>query len=392
MGDQIKNVMIGIFVLAALAIVVFIMLFLHPNLGNEGKTLKVRFSDIDKISVGTRVTFAGKPVGEVMKIEEINAGERVDHNGVIYIYELLLAVDSSVEVYETDEITSRTSGLLGEKSVAITPQPVTKDEKKILIGDQILYANETGSVESTLKEFKNLSNKIEVTLDGFIEAFDTFKKENFWENISRTAKNLEEMTATLNQPDKLTNIVDNFRNGSRDFAVGSKNWEDGSRSFNDVMTKFNAIITDVQQGEGSVGKILMKDDFYLRLSSLMSKAEVVLNDVNHYGVLFHLDKGWQRLRARRLNLLQKLSTPAEFRNYFNDEVDNITVSLERVTEVIEEVESISCEPLWQNPGYVKVYAELLRRVAMLEEYLQMYNQQVVESPVESTEFLNSCNY
>ncbi|MBA3237522.1 MAG: MCE family protein [Parachlamydiaceae bacterium] len=419
MGDQLKNMMIGIFVLAALAIVVFIMLFLHPNLGNEGKTLSVRFSDIDKISVGTRVTFAGKPVGEVMKIEEINAGERVEQNGIIYIYDLILAIDSSVEVFETDEITSRTSGLLGEKSVAITPQPLKKGEQKILIGDQVLYANETGSVESTLKDFKALSNKIEVTLDGFIEAFDTFKKENFWgsisnvvrnledisvsvnqpgklrdiiDNIDRTAKNFNEMAVNLNQPGKLTNIVDNFRNGSRDFAVGSKNWEDGSKSFNDVMTKFNAVITNVQQGEGSIGKILMKDDFYLRLSSLMSKAEVVLNDVNHYGVLFHLDKGWQRLRARRLNLLQKLSTPEEFRNYFNDEVDNITTSLERVSDVIEEVESISCEPLWQNPGYVKVYAELLRRVAMLEEYLQMYNQQVVECPVGSTEFLNSYNF
>ena len=99
MGDQFKNIMIGIFVFAALAIVIFIMLFLHPNIGNEGKTLRVRFSDIDKITTGTRVTFAGKPVGEVLKIEEIDAGERIDHNGVIYVYELLLAIDTGVEVY-----------------------------------------------------------------------------------------------------------------------------------------------------------------------------------------------------------------------------------------------------------------------------------------------------
>ena len=58
--------------------------------------------------------------------------------------------------------------------------------------------------------------------------------------------------------------------------------------------------------------------------------------------------------------------------------------------MIEEVEALPCHSLWQDPGYIKVYAELLRRVAMLEEYLQMYNQQVVEYPVEATEFINSC--
>lgn len=383
MGDQLKNIMIGIFVFAALAIVIFIMLFLHPNIGNEGKTLRVRFSDIDKITTGTRVTFAGKPVGEVLKIEEIDAGERVDHDGVIYVYELLLAIDTGVEVYLTDEITSRTSGLLGEKSVAITPQPVKKDEKKILVANQIIYANESGSVESTLKEFKNLSDKIEITLDSFIGALDTLKKQGFWENIANAARNVDDITATLNQPGKLTDILDNLEDGSKKFADGFKNFEKGSKNFRTVMA-------NIQKGEGSLGKILVKDDFYLRISSLMSKAEVILNDVNHYGVLFHLDKGWQRLRARRLNLMQKLSTPAEFRNYFNDEVDTITTSLERVSNVIEEVEALPCQPLWQNPGYIKVYAELLRRVAMLEEYLQMYNQQVVEFPVEATEFINSC--
>jgi phospholipid/cholesterol/gamma-HCH transport system substrate-binding protein len=96
MADQFKNMMIGIFVLAAFAIIIFIMLFLHPNVGNEGKTLRVRFADIDKISAGTRVSFAGKPVGEVIRIDEVDKSERVDHDGIVYVYELVLAIDSGV--------------------------------------------------------------------------------------------------------------------------------------------------------------------------------------------------------------------------------------------------------------------------------------------------------
>jgi phospholipid/cholesterol/gamma-HCH transport system substrate-binding protein len=293
----------------------------------------------------------------------------------------------------TDEITSRTSGLLGEKSVSIMPKIVKKGETLTPVTpDTVIYANEAGSVESTLKELQELSDKIEVTLDGFIDTFDTIKKEQLLHYMGNTARNLDKITTELahsktvdhiisatknideaarmiNQPKKLAQIIDNFAHSS---------------------VCVNNIFTRVEKGEGSIGRLLMRDDFYLKMSSLLSKAEVILNDINHYGVLFHLDKGWQRLRARRLNLLNTLRTPQEFRNYFNDEIDSISVTLERVAMVIEEVESLPCQALWEDPQYVKVYAELLRRVASLEEYLKMYNQQVVDHEVSLTEFNYQC--
>lgn len=382
--------MIGIFVLAAFGIIIFMMLFLHPNISNEGKTLRVRFADIDKITAGTRVTFAGKPVGEVVEVREIENGERIDKNNSVYIYELELAVDTSVSVYTTDMILSRTSGLLGEKSVAILPQVAKKGEKRILVTDEILYANETGSVESTLKEFTELTNKIERTLDDVIEAFGILREKKTWDNIGDTIKNVQEMTAAINETKIWVDAAEAAKNINSITAV----FNDPAKLngvFDNLAAMSNSgknILSGIERGDGSLGKILVKDDFYLRLASLMSKAEVILNDVNHYGVLFHLDKGWQRLRARRLNLLQTLQTPQEFRNYFNDEIDSIAVTLQRVSMVIEEVESLPCQSLWQDPNYVKVYSELLRRVATLEEYLQMYNQQVVDCQVHQTELID----
>ena len=34
-----------------------------------------------------------------------------------------------------------------------------------------------------------------------------------------------------------------------------------------------------------------------------------MNDITTYGLLFQLDKRWQRLQGRRLRLLEKLSSP-----------------------------------------------------------------------------------
>lgn len=401
MADQTKSVIIGLFVLAAFSIVIFMMLFLHPNVGNEGRILRVRFADIDKINVGTRVTYGGKPVGEVIEIRNIvehRGGvedEFAEYKGIIYVYELTLAIDSGVEVFTTDDITARTSGLLGEKSVSIMPVPPLPGQELIIVTDQVLYAEETGSIESTLKDFRYLAQKIEHTLDGFIEAFDKLHEEKVWENFGTIAQNLVDITGAINKPKALSSIVDDFAATMNSAKEITENIQSGKGTLgkfiysDDVYNNIAFVTKHIQSGEGSLGRILVKDEFYLRLASLMSKAEVVLNDVNQYGILFHLDKGWKRLRARRMNLMQKLCSPQEFRNYFNDELDTITTSLERVSIVLQKSdEACPCGGLlFQNPEYLKVYSELLRRVGTLEESLEMYNQQVVDQDVRSVEFL-----
>ena len=71
MIDYMKNMMIGLFVVVACSLIVGIILFLEPSVGDGKESLVVRFSNINGLSLGTRVMFAGKPVGEVVIIEQI---------------------------------------------------------------------------------------------------------------------------------------------------------------------------------------------------------------------------------------------------------------------------------------------------------------------------------
>src|SRR5689334_19466886 len=144
MGEQIKNMLIGIFAIAACLLIVWIILFLKPSVGDGKQILYVRFSDVNKIPIGTRVIFAGKPVGEVVAITSI-ADARTkpssDILGHLYYYQLELKIDSHVKVYDTDEITVQTSGLLGEKSIAIIPKPVPKGiVPQVLTSKTVVYA------------------------------------------------------------------------------------------------------------------------------------------------------------------------------------------------------------------------------------------------------------
>jgi len=369
MRDQMKNLLIGIFTAAALAIIIFMVLFLHPYVGDQGQMLRVRFTDIDKVNTGTRVLLAGKPVGEVKTVkllDEINKS-RIERNGDIYVYELELAVDSGLKVYNTDRISLRTSGLLGEKSVSIDPEPAKQGQKLRIVNDEILYAEGVGSVEDTFKEFKVIADKFDFVLDLVTDAFKELKERHTWENIATTLENASDIS---------TKLADSWNEV-----------EDSLSNINATTSNTRDISDKILAGDGTIGKLISKDDLYLRTTSLMNKGETIMDDINHYGLLFSSDKGWQRLRARRMNLLQKLQTPQEFRNFFNDEMDQITTSLSRVNNVLEKTGNYpnvmdSCE-------YQKVFAELLRRVDGLEEALKMYNIQAMESEVKKTELINA---
>lgn len=401
MTDQLKNILIGLFVLAAGIIVIIILLFLHPHVGDEGQVLFVRFADIDKVNVGTRVTFAGKPVGEVTAIREIEKGREgtKDSSNHVYVYELTLRVDSGIRIYNTDEVTLRTSGLLGERSVAIIPMaPKPNVPIHLVTKGELIYAQPVGSVEETMADFKKVAENFDKTLVTVITILQDIQDEQIVQKVSDSLSNVRSITDALNKPAELSGFIDNLHrlsyrvNNSWDVVDETlKNFETTSVNAIDFTNTLKAIGNRVARGEGTAGKILVDDDLYLRLVSIMNKGETVMDDINHYGLLFQLDKGWQRKRARQMNLLQKLSSPQQFRNYFNDEVDQISTSLSRVSMVLDKTGGNRPEyPLVENKEFKKVFAELMRRVKGIEDSLKMYNQQLIEPEVQKTELRDSC--
>lgn len=386
MVDQTKNILIGLFIVAAFSIVTFILLFLHPSMGDEGQVLHVRFTNIDKVNIGTRVLFAGHPVGEVVRIQEIpEAREHPDKDGKVYIFELTLKIDSGVEIFATDDISAKTSGLLGEKSIAITPEFAPKGTKLIKITDQVLFASSPETVEDVMRTVNDLSEKAGVFVDNANEFMNQIKKNELIDNLGAILSNVKSITDTLNVPDELTAIINNVKditewiNKLKGDATGALD------SFHHAMKDLDlAIISGkdwiggLNDSAGTVYKLFHEEKLYLQLMSLMSKAETVVDDMSHYGLLYQNDKAWQRMRARRVNLLQKLQCPQEFRNFFNDEIDEITASLGRVAMVLDEGQRKNCFDVVFDPEFVEIFAELLRRVDTLEKNIKLYNQQVVD--------------
>ena len=137
------------------------------------------------------------------------------------------------------------------------------------------------------------------------------------------------------------------------------------------------ITDDLATGRGTLGKLIKNDDMYLRITAILSKADTLMNDVNHYGILFHLNKSWQRERLQRVNLMNSLDTPVAFRDYFEKEVDDVNMAMSRLSMLIERAEtSPEREDILSNEGFHDDFAQLLRDVDELADNLRLYNEQL----------------
>lgn len=377
MSDQIKNGLIGVFVMVGFAILVFIILFLHPQIGDEAQTLYVRFPDVDKVNIGTRVTFAGRPVGEVIQIRDVSATrDAILGKERIYPYELVLKIDSGTQIYDSDVIVLRTSGLLGERSVAIDPKhPKEGQTARLLTDKEVIFAHELGSFEEIFEEVRIFTRKADVVLDTIQEQLEEFKRQEIVKNMGKIMAHVAHITESLDRPRDWSELLTD----AREFMASAKQ----------VAGHFNKFSVKLYQGNGTISRLVNREELYLHVQSLLSKADTLMDDVNHYGILFHNDKGWQRLRARRMNLLQALRSPQQFHNFFNDEINNISTSLSRVSGILQNTFSL-CAPacLLGDPAFEKVFADLMRRINALEENIQMYNQQLVDQ--RDTENCQAC--
>lgn len=389
MNERTKLLWLGIFIICAIALAAWFLLFLKPSVGDGEKLLHVRFSNIDKVTTDTRVTYAGKPVGEVDEILDVKDPRQgpTDQYGNLYSYELLLKVDSGVQIYTYDEIQYSSSGLMGEKSINIIPKatPKGKPPAKEITND-ILYARSTDKLDETLQQLTHVAESFEETLDDISEFLSSNREEfhqalnsvtcaangisSFMQRadetdvIAKTAHSLDEFKKTLKTADLTFKRADHVFHE----VLQSKIIERTGRTIDNL----NGIIDPIQRGEGTLGRLIQSDALYLQFSTVMCKIETLLNDINHYGLLFQYDKGWKRGRTARMNKMQQLCTPNDFVHYFDEEICSINLSMNRVASLLQTMEcsDISIE----NECFANSFRELLGKVENLETSLKIYTE------------------
>jgi len=296
---------IGATVILAIALVTRALVFLHPTPGDGKNKIRVRFQTIDHIGKGTRVTFAGKPVGEVELISLLSEAfdRRTLSSKPIYPYEITLALDSSVKVYKCDTVIIKTAGLMGERSIAITPQTADLiSDLTPLTFEDIIFANEPGSVEETFAEINSVTYKAEKTLDSLhslVKQSETDLKTTL-QSISKSFSELDHLLTSLNN------------------------------------SHFSKKMTTVED------KTLLCLDHFNQL----------LSDINEYGVLFHQNRNWQREKYR----LKSFPTDEE---KLDQKMQNVEKKFLALKEALLEIEQ---EPKEMKKRFAKKLSDLQSEV------------------------------
>jgi|GEM_PF-2671605 len=347
---------IGLTIVTAIILVTRALIFLHPTVGDEGTILHVLFQNVDKIAPGTRVTFAGKPVGEVKRVELLpEVFHRTDSLRKIFPYQVTIAIDSSVKLYKSDKISVKTAGLMGERFIAITPQPPAEGKPLIPVqSHDILRATETGSVEETFNDISNVAQKANKTMETIIQLIQkneqpihqattsiqqassqldkllqTLNHGHFGENISKffhkftaiadqaaetnlmknlgdTASNLKTLSSRLEQSQSIDICIDTIIEGFVAFNQLCQSMEKTSQSLQTTAHQISQISESIRpaidatgSGRSTLGKLMKDPLFYNTLLKTATKTDQLVEDIDTYGLLFHLDRNWQRKRYER---------------------------------------------------------------------------------------------
>ncbi|MCH9812082.1 MlaD family protein [bacterium] len=385
MHKSIKNMLIGLFVFAGVFLIVGMILFIKPSIGDGKQILNVRFNNIGGIQVGTRVTLAGRPIGEVEEIHSIpNARQNaVNHYGQVYPFVLTLKIDSATRIYSSDEITVQTQGLLGEKYIAILPKPQKPGQVSVVLNSKdIIYANSTDLFESAVNEFKDLSEKMENTLEKVIQWMDKYGDNlgTTVTNIGTLAGGLSDTVEQINKDDivgsvkqLLTNVNGVVENV--DGVICKLNEEEFFDSLAGTLSNINVITKNLRCGKGTIGKLLTDDEFYLDVSAILSKANMMMNDINQYGLLFQYSKAWQRQRVKLMAAANSIKDPKAFSAQMNHDVDSLLSTLERMNSLTERFDEkeIAC-----NQKFQKKFLEFMSMLKSLQQRVTLYNEELYQ--------------
>jgi phospholipid/cholesterol/gamma-HCH transport system substrate-binding protein len=360
MKDKMRSTLIGLFVIVGILVLTSILIFLRPSFGDEKFTLRVQFPNVEKINVGTRVTYAGKPVGQVRAVHLIEGAKATALNGVILSYELTLALDSKIHLLSTDRIQSQTSGLLGERTIAIVPQPPTDLTRPILNGE-LICAYITPSMEDSFQSFARIASNAEVMMTQLSNILNVATPEinSTLIDVAAASKSFKQLTEAISNQGTLDDI------------------KSAAQSAAHAMENFNKIVEHVHSGQGSLGRVLMQDDLYLNFSQALARASIVLSDINNYGLLFNYNRTWKSQRVYQMEKISNLSNPKSFEKFWNSQLQTMHINLSQLSTMLEGAKRKQLNEGSLNfQKFDSSFAKIIREIDQLHEQLCLFREQI----------------
>ncbi|RLJ68949.1 phospholipid/cholesterol/gamma-HCH transport system substrate-binding protein [Lacinutrix venerupis] len=279
-------------ILAITGILLFIFGFSYlkgKNLLDDSIIVYAKYDNVEGLTPSTPVTINGYIVGKVLDIYFED-----ESSGVLVVK---MDIDTKFKFSKNSKAELFQNGFIGGKAVQIIP--AYDNAANAEDGDYLKSQVKEGMMELVNERLTPLQEKIEKVMSetdtllvGFNNAFDAKAQQDLKNSIASLNATVSSFNATAkslnslidNNKSKLDNTITNFENTSGNLSTMTDKMAqvDIAKTVEDLQStikKFDNLIASVENGEGSIGKLLKDDELYKNLSGASNQMEELLQDM-----------------------------------------------------------------------------------------------------------------
>lgn len=279
----------GIIVVGGIVLFILGFTFLKAtNIFSSSRTFYAVYDEVNGLTPGTTVTINGLKVGTIQDIRFINTqGNLLVSFSIDNDFQF--SKNSIAEIYDT--------GIIAGKGLRVVPvydqSGLSKDGDtlpgSIDPGLTELVNQKLAPLQKSLDAILKNADSVMVGVDAILDPKSRQHIKNTLENLDGVTRNFNEAGQTLNTlltsnkgkldrtltnvdqlSENLANLSDTLVNADLGVAVnGLKN----------SMIKLNEVMGKIEQGEGSIGKLMNDDELYTNLSDASLELELLLEDM-----------------------------------------------------------------------------------------------------------------
>lgn len=284
-----REVKTGILAIGAILLFIFGYSYLMgTNIFGKERTFYVKYVNVEGLAKSAPVTINGLAVGNVESIDFENS------DGKLVVE---FTVEKDFEFSRSSLVKIYSSGLIGGKSLGIFPEYDPNSIAKT--GDTLRGEIEKGMLDAVTARLGPLEAKVNTTLaviDSLMLSLTAVVDEDTQENLRRTLANLADASSSFKGISRKTDILlgDNKEKLDRTFSnldITAENFARLSDSLSKIetgkmvaqienlTTRLDRIVTGIDNGEGSVGKLLKDEKLYDNLEGASLQLEKLLEDM-----------------------------------------------------------------------------------------------------------------
>lgn len=284
-----KEIKVAVLVILSIILFYWGFAFLKgKNLFDTSTKLYAIYDNVAGLVESAPVTLNGLNIGKVNAIEMLPDGKMNVE---------LVITNEQIKIAKSSEAQIMDSGLIGGREIAIINN--FSDTNYIQSGDRLKTSNKLGLTAELANQIGPVKDKVEVLLENankLIEnlnaTLDVSTQQKLKASIASFEKTMSEFSQISKSANdilsenksKLNTTLSNFEKTSGNLNSMTTSLEKANlgatvKKLEATLTNVNGIMANLEQGKGSMGKLLNDESMYTNLTKTSKELELLLQDL-----------------------------------------------------------------------------------------------------------------